>query len=224
MLKRSRMLAVQCCEANTRTQRFQHFFPSYMLRISSRAKSRSFNHFYSIARSSDTDKNVEEFLSHSTGQDNSKGSGIFFILYKTFLICWISFGLGYIVMIMTFIARGMRSKKITRIEHKLATNLKHTQSKIWNEFNKEINYLRRVFNELQLSKVKVNERRIRLIISNFPFLFKSLHSADSRGLTIHAWIARNNRLKLNKSFLRFACTAMQPRQGKLICLISESVR
>ncbi|XP_011872544.1 PREDICTED: open rectifier potassium channel protein 1 [Vollenhovia emeryi] len=88
------------------------------------------------------------------GQDNTKGSGPFFIMYKIFLICWISFGLGYIVMIMTFIARGMRSKKITRLEHKLALNLKHTQSKIWNEFNKEVNYLRRVFNELQLSKVK----------------------------------------------------------------------
>ncbi|XP_036149166.1 open rectifier potassium channel protein 1 [Monomorium pharaonis] len=88
------------------------------------------------------------------GQDNTKGSGPFFIMYKIFLICWISFGLGYIVMIMTFIARGMRSKKITRLEHKLAMNLKLTQSKIWNEFNKEVNYLRRVFNELQLSKVK----------------------------------------------------------------------
>lgn len=76
-------------------------------------------------------------------------------MYKTFLICWVSFGLGYIVMIMTFIAQGMRSKKIIRIEHKLAMNLKHTQSKIWNEFNKEINYFRRVFNELQFSKVKV---------------------------------------------------------------------
>ncbi|TGZ54335.1 uncharacterized protein Ork1 [Temnothorax longispinosus] len=88
------------------------------------------------------------------GQDNTKGSGPFFIMYKIFLICWISFGLGYIVMIMTFIARGMRSKKITRLEHKLAMNLKLTQSKIWNEFNKEVDYLRRVFNELQLSKVK----------------------------------------------------------------------
>ncbi|XP_043527151.1 uncharacterized protein LOC122537753 isoform X1 [Frieseomelitta varia] len=94
------------------------------------------------------------FGDYVAGKDNSKGSGFFFILYKAFLICWISFGLGYTVMIMTFIARGMRSKKITRIEHKLAVNLKHTQSKIWNEFNKEINYLRRVFNELQLSKVK----------------------------------------------------------------------
>lgn len=94
------------------------------------------------------------FGDYVAGKDNSKGSGFFFLLYKAFLICWISFGLGYTVMIMTFIARGMRSKKITRIEHKLAVNLKHTQSKIWNEFNKEINYLRRVFNELELSKVK----------------------------------------------------------------------
>ncbi|XP_050582411.1 open rectifier potassium channel protein 1 isoform X3 [Bombus affinis] len=105
------------------------------------------------------------------GQDNSKGSGFFFMLYKTFLICWISFGLGYTVMIMTFIARGMRSKKITRIEHKLAINLKHTQSKIWNEFNKEINYLRRAFNELQLSKVKrvyIDECNYEIPPSKFP--------------------------------------------------------
>lgn len=105
------------------------------------------------------------------GQDNSKGSGFFFILYKIFLICWISFGLGYTVMIMTFITRGMRSKKITRIERKLAINLKHTQSKIWNEFNKEINYLRRVFNELQLSKVKVKQILLFFILLLDSFLY-----------------------------------------------------
>lgn len=104
------------------------------------------------------------------GQDNTKGSGPLFIMYKIFLICWISFGLGYIVMIMTFIARGMRSKKITRLEHKLALNLKLTQSKIWNEFNKEVNYLRRVFNELQLSKVKVSD-----LVGLDQTTFKKLH-------------------------------------------------
>ncbi|XP_076620196.1 open rectifier K[+] channel 1 [Colletes latitarsis] len=111
------------------------------------------------------------FGDYVAGQDNSKGSGVFFILYKSFLICWISFGLGYIVMIMTFIARGMRSKKITRIERKLALNLKHTQSKLWNEFNKEINYVRRVFNELQLSKVKrvyVDECNYEVPPAKFP--------------------------------------------------------
>lgn len=106
------------------------------------------------------------------GQDNRNGSGPFFTMYKIFLICWISFGLGYIVMIMTFIARGMRSKKIMRLEHKLAMNLKLTQSKIWNEFNKEVNYLRRVFNELQLSKVKVSDLvdLDQTILSNRRFL------------------------------------------------------
>lgn len=102
--------------------------------------------------------------------DYTKGSVAFFIMYKIFLICWISFGLGYIVMIMTFIARGMRSKKITRLEHKLAMNLKLTQSKIWNEFNKEVNYLRRVFNELQLSKVKVSD-----LVGLDQATFKKLH-------------------------------------------------
>ncbi|KAL6265448.1 hypothetical protein P5V15_002244 [Pogonomyrmex californicus] len=118
------------------------------------------------------------------GQDNRKGNGPFFIMYKIFLICWISFGLGYIVMIMTFIARGMRSKKITRLEHKLAMNLKHTQSKIWNEFNKEVNYLRRVFNELQLSKVKrvyVDEYDYEVPTAKFP---RSNSFPNLRDLTI----------------------------------------
>ncbi|XP_029165410.1 LOW QUALITY PROTEIN: uncharacterized protein LOC114936412 [Nylanderia fulva] len=112
----------------------------------------------------------------------------FFIIYQIFLICWISFGLGYIVMIMTFISRGMRSKKITRLEHKLAMNLKHTQSKIWNEFNKEVNYLRRVFNELQLSKVK------RVYVDEFdyevpPTKFSRSNSfPDLRNLTIGGYV------------------------------------
>ncbi|XP_058804377.1 open rectifier potassium channel protein 1 isoform X2 [Phymastichus coffea] len=94
------------------------------------------------------------FGDYVAGQDNTKGKGLWFALYKAFLIVWILFGLGYIVMIMTFIGRGMTSKKIARLEHKFAVKLKHTQSKIWQEFNEDINYLRRVFNELQLSKVK----------------------------------------------------------------------
>ncbi|XP_051166243.1 open rectifier potassium channel protein 1 isoform X2 [Leptopilina boulardi] len=122
------------------------------------------------------------FGDYVAGQDNTKGSGVFFILYKIFLIFWISFGLGYIAMIMTFIARGMRSKKIARIEHKLAMNFKLTQSKIWNEFNKEVNYLRRVFNELQLSKVKrvyVDEYDYDLPTPKFP---RSISFPDLREL------------------------------------------
>lgn len=94
------------------------------------------------------------FGDYVAGQDNTKGNGILWIIYKIFLIIWISFGLGYLVMIMSFIARGMRSKRITRLEHKLAVNLKQTQSRIWNQFNKDVNYLRRVFNEIYLMKLK----------------------------------------------------------------------
>ncbi|XP_017878210.1 uncharacterized protein LOC108623877 [Ceratina calcarata] len=110
-------------------------------------------------------------------------NGLFFTyVYKIFLIGWISFGLGYTVMILTFIGRGMRSKKIARIEHKLAVNLKHTQSKIWNEFNKEIDYLRRVFNELQLSKVRrvyVDECNSEVPVSKIP---RSSSMPDLRSL------------------------------------------
>ncbi|XP_076237750.1 open rectifier K[+] channel 1 isoform X2 [Calliopsis andreniformis] len=83
-------------------------------------------------------------------------------------------------------SKGMRSKKITRIEHKLALNLKHTQSKIWNEFNKEINYLRRVFNELQLSKVKrvyVDECNHEIPPAKLP---RSNSFPDLRGLSYGA--------------------------------------
>ncbi|XP_008553925.1 open rectifier potassium channel protein 1 [Microplitis demolitor] len=85
---------------------------------------------------------------------NSPGGNFFVGTYKAFLIIWISFGLGYIVMIMTFITRGFKSKKITQLEHKLAMNIKHTQNKVFNQLTRDINYLRRIFNELQLSKVK----------------------------------------------------------------------
>ncbi|XP_044013815.1 open rectifier potassium channel protein 1-like [Aphidius gifuensis] len=90
------------------------------------------------------------------GQDNTKFHchGIFYILYKIFLIVWIVFGLGYMVMIISFITRGMRSKKIVKLERKFAVNLKKKQTKIWCGLHKDVNYLRRIFNELQLSKVK----------------------------------------------------------------------
>ena len=65
------------------------------------------------------------------------------------------FGLGYLVMILGFISRAMRSKQINKLERKVAHTLRQTQSKIWNEFVQDIHYLRRVLNELYLIKVKV---------------------------------------------------------------------
>ncbi|XP_044019142.1 open rectifier potassium channel protein 1-like isoform X2 [Aphidius gifuensis] len=110
------------------------------------------------------------------GQDNTRSrcQGPFYIFYKAFLIVWIVFGLGYMVMIITFITRGMRSKQITRLEHKLAMNLKQTQTKIWGEFNKEVSYLRRVFNELQLSRVK------RVYVNKFDYKAPLCKSSRSK--------------------------------------------
>lgn len=75
------------------------------------------------------------------------------------------FGLGYLLMITGFIARGMRSKKMIRLEHQLAINLKQTQSKIWTGVTKDVGYLRRILNEINLLKYKV--RRIFQPILNY---------------------------------------------------------
>lgn len=76
------------------------------------------------------------------------------VIYQIFLVIWIMFGLGYVVMILGFISRAMRSKHINKLERKVANTLRQTQSKIWNEFVTDVNYLRRVLNELYLMKVK----------------------------------------------------------------------
>ena len=64
-------------------------------------------------------------------------------------------GLGYLVMILGFISRAYRSKRLYQIEKKLTKTLKQTQSRIWGEFMEDITYVRRVLNEMYLLKVKV---------------------------------------------------------------------
>lgn len=82
------------------------------------------------------------------------GNSAYDIMYQLFLLVWIMFGLGYLVMILGFISRALRSKHINTLERKVAQTLKHTQSKIWNEFVHDVHYLRRIINELYLLKVK----------------------------------------------------------------------
>lgn len=84
--------------------------------------------------------------------------------YESMLIIWIFFGLGFLIMILGFITRGMRSKKVARLEHKLAMNLKMTQNKLWHGLTKDVGYLRRVLNEMYLQKLRVS------IISTFKNL------------------------------------------------------
>lgn len=53
------------------------------------------------------------------------------------------------------IFRGLRSKRIKRIEHNLAINFKETQKKIWNGVTKDVGYLRNILNEVYFLKFKV---------------------------------------------------------------------
>ncbi|XP_068631489.1 uncharacterized protein Ork1 [Battus philenor] len=78
----------------------------------------------------------------------------FFFTYQIFLIVWITFGLGYIVMLLGFITSGMRSERIHRLEQKLAYQLKSTQSKIFQGFTKDMANIRKIINEANLLKLK----------------------------------------------------------------------
>ncbi|CAG9788110.1 unnamed protein product [Diatraea saccharalis] len=78
----------------------------------------------------------------------------YFFTYQIFLIVWITFGLGYIVMLLGFITSGMRSESVHRIEQKLAYQLKSTQNKILQGFTKDITNIRKIINEANLIKLK----------------------------------------------------------------------
>lgn len=85
------------------------------------------------------------------------------MLYKVMLLVWIVFGLGYLVMILGFISSAMRSKRVARLERKLAINIKHTHSKLWSSLARDVSYLRRVLNEMYVMKLKV---KLSLIITS----------------------------------------------------------
>lgn len=78
----------------------------------------------------------------------------YFFTYQIFLIIWITFGLGYIVMLLGFISSGMRSERIHKLEQKFACQFKATQNKILQGFTKDISALRKIINEANLIKIK----------------------------------------------------------------------
>ncbi|CAH2090222.1 unnamed protein product [Euphydryas editha] len=78
----------------------------------------------------------------------------YYLAYQIFLIIWITFGLGYIVMLLGFITSGMRSERVHRLEQKFACQLKSTQSKILHGFTRDIAIIRKIINEANLLKVK----------------------------------------------------------------------
>lgn len=97
-----------------------------------------------------------------------------YMIYKIFLLVWIISGLGYLCMVMGFVARGMRSKKMCAIEHKLAVNIKRTNHKIREE-------LRSIVNEYLLLRVKRVYREKFIYVPNKP-----QRSQSCPNLTIHS--------------------------------------
>ncbi|XP_041764072.1 open rectifier potassium channel protein 1 [Anopheles merus] len=80
--------------------------------------------------------------------------GSLFTVYKIFIIFWFFAGIGYIFMILGFIAKGISHKKIQQLEKLVASNLKETQHRVWNGVTKDISYLRRILNEVYMLKFK----------------------------------------------------------------------
>ncbi|XP_013790822.1 potassium channel subfamily K member 4-like [Limulus polyphemus] len=56
--------------------------------------------------------------------------GDYIWIYKTGVIFWIIFGLGYLAMILNYISRAMRCKQIRRMERGLSLRINYTQEKV----------------------------------------------------------------------------------------------
>ncbi|XP_053608919.1 uncharacterized protein Ork1 [Plodia interpunctella] len=91
----------------------------------------------------------------------------YFFAYQIFLIVWITFGLGYIVMLLGFITSGMRSESVHRIEQKFATQFKSTQNKILQGFTRDIAVIRKIINEANLIKLKP------IYVETAPYMYRS---------------------------------------------------
>ncbi|KAL0828938.1 hypothetical protein ABMA28_003837 [Loxostege sticticalis] len=91
----------------------------------------------------------------------------YFFTYQLFLIVWITFGLGYIVMLLGFITSGMRSESVHRLEQKLANQFKSTQNRILQGFTRDIAVIRKIINEANLIKLKP------VYVETAPYLYRS---------------------------------------------------
>lgn len=98
--------------------------------------------------------------------NNGFASG-YFIVYQLFLIVWITFGLGYIVMLLGFITSGMRSESVHKIEQKIALQVKSAQNRLLKGFTGDMAIIRKIINEANLIKIKV------IITFQFPIWFRT---------------------------------------------------
>ncbi|KAK9870830.1 hypothetical protein WA026_009794 [Henosepilachna vigintioctopunctata] len=87
------------------------------------------------------------FGDYVAGNQQGDLNYVHYTMYQIFLIVWVIGGLGYVVMILNFIARGMRSKKLQEFEHRIASNIMKTPTKIRQE-------LRTILEEFLMVRVK----------------------------------------------------------------------
>ncbi|GAB6027358.1 Potassium channel sub K member 10 [Chamberlinius hualienensis] len=73
-------------------------------------------------------------------------------IYEMFVMIWICFGLGYVSMILNFIAKGMKSKKIKELDQMFINNLKTSQF----SFTKEIDYIIRGIQKFNSKSIEAN--------------------------------------------------------------------
>ena len=75
-------------------------------------------------------------------------------VYKIMVVCWIIFGLGYLLMILGYISKAYRSKKVRRMERKIRRRLRGASEKI-SRVSREAKDIKRLANALNLVVVKV---------------------------------------------------------------------
>jgi len=66
------------------------------------------------------------------------------------IIIWIVFGLGYLVMILGFITKGITSKKVRVVIGRRLNKIRITKEKL----SRDVEYIRKVVNEIYLMKVE----------------------------------------------------------------------
>ena len=71
--------------------------------------------------------------------------------YRTLIVTWIVFGLGYLVMVINIITKGFRSKPVVELEKKMAARIRATR----NRLAEDALLLRQLVNEIKVINVKV---------------------------------------------------------------------
>ena len=88
------------------------------------------------------------------GQENKSYSWIW--IYKILLITWIMFGLGYLLMILGFIQKLIKSDRLHKLPGGAAKALVSAGYKLGTGINKEVSDLRKLVNTIHLNKLKVS--------------------------------------------------------------------